>query len=84
MPFKVFRDGGEWSAYECGAEWGGYKTRAKVEAEVRRLQRADLDSAELTLLIANRKLEHAKEQLAAPVRVSLMDRTKKPQEAKLR
>ena len=75
MPFKVFRDGGEWSAYECGAEWGGYETREAVEAEVRRLQRADFLGAEDELLIAKTRLRRAKEQLAQPVRVGLMEVT---------
>jgi hypothetical protein len=72
MPFKVFRDCGEWSAYECGAEWGGFATREEVEVEVRRHQRADHESAETCLIIAKAKLRKAKETLAKPVRVDLM------------
>lgn len=72
MPFKVSRDGEVWSAYECGAEWGGYKTQEEVEAEVRRLQHVDHEAAKSSLAIAKRKLEQAKEVLAKPVRVRVM------------
>ena len=70
MSFSLFRDSGEWGAYEHDHD-GRFRTLEGITAELVRLLTADVESAEGDLRMAKDKLERARQRLAVGPRIKM-------------